>query len=123
MLEEEEDENFELYLSDDEKIKIPVPDNDSLENGLNTVTHEEFCESPRLQITERTLIHDLPTYNEKQARSQTRNKNIHQGKSLQQSQENEDEIEEIKDRKDPQDKENDTENDVSSEGEKSRIKI
>jgi len=42
---------------------------------------------------------------------------------LQQLQESEDEIEEIKDRNDPQNKENDTENDISSEDEKSRIKI
>jgi len=57
--EDEEDENFELYVSDDEKINKTSPDDDK---NLDSIpfTQEELCESPKLQITEKALIHDFP---------------------------------------------------------------
>jgi len=57
--EDEEDENFELYVSDDEKIDETSPDDDV---NLDSIpfTQEEPCEPPKLQIIEKALIHDFP---------------------------------------------------------------
>jgi len=62
--EDEEDENFELYLSDDEKFdNLSNAIEENLLNGnIDSIlfTQEELCESSKLQITERALIHDSP---------------------------------------------------------------
>ncbi|XP_018374503.1 PREDICTED: uncharacterized protein LOC108768539, partial [Trachymyrmex cornetzi] len=86
---------------------------------------EEGLDSPstmQKDVNEPTKspIQDLS--NRIQTRSQTRNKNIHQGKLLQQSQENEDEIEEIENGNDPPDKKNDYEDDASSKDENQESK-
>jgi len=67
-------------------------------------TQEELCEPPKLQNTEKALIHDLPKYDRIQTRSQTRNKNTHQKTSLDRPQEYADKIEEMEDRNDPPNK-------------------
>jgi len=111
--EEEEDENFELYVSDDEKIDEPSP-NDLPEESSDSIpfTQEELCEPSKLQITEKALIHDLPRYDRIQTRSQTRNKNIRQETSPDKLQEYADKIEEMEDGNDS-DKESDIEDDKS----------
>jgi len=60
--EDEENENFELYVSDDEKIDETSPDDDLPDENLDSIPfmQEELCESPKLQITEKALIHDPP---------------------------------------------------------------
>jgi len=75
--EDEEDEDFELYVSDNEKIDETSSDDDLLEENLDTIpfTQEELCEPEKLQITEKALIHDSLKYDRIQTRSQTRNKN------------------------------------------------
>jgi len=77
--EDEEDENFELYVSDDEKIDETTND-DLPDENLDSIpfTQEELCEPPKLQIIEKALIHDLPKCDRIQTRSQTRNKKFHQ---------------------------------------------
>ena len=47
--EEEEDENFELYLSDDEKAEDQLPDNNSSDGNIDSIpfTHEELCVNHR----------------------------------------------------------------------------
>jgi len=58
MLEEsdkdEEDKDFELYVSDDEKID-ETSSNDLPDENLNSIPfmQEELCESPKLQITKK----------------------------------------------------------------------
>jgi len=109
--EDEEKENFELYVSDDKKINKTSSDDDK---NLDSIpfTREELCEPPKLPITEKALIHDLPKYDRIQTRSQTRNKNIHQETSLDKLQEYDkitDKIEEMEDRNNPPDKESDIE--------------
>jgi len=111
--EDEEDENFKLYLSDDEKFDNLSDDIEkNLLNG-NTdsilFTQEELCESSKLQITERVLIHDSPRNDRILTRSQVKDKNIDQEKSFKNSRRNKDEIEEIENRNDPPGKESDTE--------------
>jgi len=64
MLEEsDEDENFELYVSDNEKIDETSLDDNLPDENLGSIpfAQEELCE-PKLQITEKVLIHDLPKY-------------------------------------------------------------
>jgi len=109
---DEEDEDFELYVSDDEKINETSPDDDE---NLDSIpfTQEEPCEPPKLEITEKAIIHDLPKYDRIQTRSQTRNKNIHQETSLDKLQEYTDKIEEMEDRNDSPDKKGNIENDKS----------
>ena len=104
--EEEEDENFELYLSDNEEDEGQMPDNNLSDENTDSIpfTYEELCESPRLQITEEALIHEPPNYSQMQTRSQTKNKKVHQEML---SQENENEIKEVGNRNDPPDKEKD----------------
>jgi len=123
--EDEENEDFELYLSDDKKF-----DNlsDNLEKDLFDAdsipfTQEELCESPKLQITEEALIHDPPRNDRILTRSQTKSKNIDQEKSFKDPQKNKDKIEEIKNRNNPPDKESDTEDDknIDDKEEKSII--
>jgi len=77
--EDKEDENFELYVSNNEKINETSPDDDLPDENLDSIpfTQEELCGPPKLQITEKALIDDLPKYDRIQTRSQTRNKNIH----------------------------------------------
>jgi len=72
-----------------------------------------LCGPPKLQITEKALIHDLPKYDKTQTRSQTRNRNIHQETLLDKLQEYADKIEEMEDRNDPPDKESDIEDNKS----------
>jgi len=54
--EDEEDKDFELYLSDDEKFDNLSDDleEDLLDKNTDSIpfTQEELCESPKLQITE-----------------------------------------------------------------------
>ena len=47
--EEKEDENFELYLSDDEKDEDQLPGNNSFDKNTDLIpfTHEELCEPSR----------------------------------------------------------------------------
>jgi len=116
--EDEEDEDFELYVSDDEKIDETSPD-DLPDENLDSIpfTQEELCEPPKPQIIEKALIHDLPKYDRIQTRNQTRNKNIRQETSLDKLQEDADKIEEMEDKNDPPDKENDIEDDKSIDSE------
>jgi len=95
--EDEEDENFKLYVSDDEKIDEPSPNDKPSDENLDSIpfTQEKLCE-PKLQITEKALIHD-PKYDRIQTRSQTRNKNIRQETSLDKLQEYAHKIEEMED--------------------------
>jgi len=60
---EEEDENCELYLSDDEKIENQMPDNNLSDENTDSIsfTHEELYEPLRLHIIEEALIHELIT--------------------------------------------------------------
>jgi len=111
--EDEEDENFELYVSDDEKYDETSPNDDLHDENLDSIpfTQEELCEPSKLQITEKTLIHDHLKYNRIQTRSQTRKKNIRQETSLDKLQEYADKIEEMEDRNDPSDKKSDIEDD------------
>jgi len=118
--EDEEDENFELYVSDDKEINEISPDNDLPDENLDSIpfTQEELCGSSKLQITEKALIHDLPKYDRIQTRSQIcRNKNIHQETSLDILQKYADKIEEMEDRNDPPDEESDIEDDESIDSE------
>ena len=63
---EEEEENFELYLSD-KKDEDQMPENNLSENTDSIpFTHEELCEPLRLQITEEALIHESSNYNKMQ---------------------------------------------------------
>jgi len=87
-------------------------------NSIFPFTQEELCEPPKLQITEKALIYDLPKYDRIQTRSETRNKNISQETSLDKLQEYADRIEEMEDRNDPLDKENDIEDDKSIDSKK-----
>jgi len=111
--EDEEDEDFELYLSDDKKFNHLSDDlgKDLLDEHADSIlfTLEELCESPKLQITKRALIYDSPRNDKILTRSQTRNRNINQEKSLKSSQRNKDEIEEKENRNDPLDKSSETE--------------
>jgi len=61
---DENEEDFELYVSDDEKIDETLSDDDLPDENLDSIpfTQEELCESPKLQITEKALIHDPPIY-------------------------------------------------------------
>jgi len=61
---DEEDKNFELYVSNDEKINETSPDDDLPDENLDSIPfmQEELCKPPKLQITEKTLIHDLHKY-------------------------------------------------------------
>ena len=50
-VEEEEDENFEFYLSDKEKDEDQMPDDNLSDENTDTIllfTHKELCEPPRL---------------------------------------------------------------------------
>lgn len=79
--EEEEDEDFELYLSDDEQIEKLLPNLPNENTDSIPFTPEELSESPSIQIEERALIHDPPKYHKMQTRSQTtKNKNVHEEK-------------------------------------------
>jgi len=98
------------------KIDETSLDDDQPDENLDSIpfTQEELRESPKLQITEKALIHDLPKYDRIQTRSQTRNKNIRQETSPDKLQEYADKIEEIEeDRHDPPDKESNIEDDKS----------
>jgi len=77
------------------------------------LTQEELCELPKLQITEKAFIYDLPKYNRIQTQSQTRNKNTRQEKALDKLQEYADKIKEMENRNDSPDKESDIEDDKS----------
>jgi len=131
MLEEsdegEEDEDFELYLSDDEKFDNLSADleKDLFDEHADSMpfTQEELCESPKLQITERALIHDPPRNDRILTRSQTKSRNIDQEKSFNDSQRDENEIKEIKDRNDPPDKGSDTEDDEKTDDEEEKSVI
>jgi len=64
---DEKDEDFELYLSNDEKFDNLSDDlkEDLLDGHTDSIpfTQEELCESSKLQITERAIIYDLPRNN------------------------------------------------------------
>jgi len=84
--EDEEDKNFELYLSDDEKFDN-LPDDlkkDLLDEHADSVLfmQEELCESTKLQIIEKALIHDPPRNDRILTRNQTKSRNIDQEKSF-----------------------------------------
>jgi len=112
--EDEENEDFELYVSDDEKIDEILPDDLPDENSDSIpFTQEELYEPPKPQITEKALIHEPPKCDRIQTRSQTRNKNIHQETSLDKLQKYADKIEEMEDRNDSPDKESDIEDNKS----------
>ncbi|XP_018343024.1 PREDICTED: putative uncharacterized protein DDB_G0294196 [Trachymyrmex septentrionalis] len=114
--EEEEDENFELYLSDNEEDEGQMPDNNVSDENTDSIpfTHEELCESPRLQITEEALIHEPSNYNQMQTRSQTKRRRFPQEILLQ---ENENKIEVLENRNDPPDKGKDIEENASTDNE------
>jgi len=74
--EDEEDKDFELYISDDEKIDETSLDDDLTDKNTDSIPFtQELYQPPKLQITEKALIHDFPKYDRIQTRSQTRNKN------------------------------------------------
>ena len=77
-IDEEEDENFELYLSNNEKDEDHLPENNSSDENTDSIlfTHEKLCKPTRLQITEEALIHEPPNYNKIQTRGETKNKNV-----------------------------------------------
>jgi len=125
--ENEVDEDFELYLSDDEKFDNLSDDlrKDLLDEHADSIpfTQEELCESLKLQITEKALIHDPPRNDRILIRSQTKSRNIDQEKSFKDLQKNKDEIEEIEDRNDPPDKGSDTEDDEKTDNEEKKSVI
>jgi len=102
---EEEDEDFELYLSDDERFDNLNLEEDLLDGNTDSisVTQEDLCESPKLQITEGVLIHDPPN-DRILTRSQTKSRNIDRENLFKNLQRNKDEIEEIENRNDSPDK-------------------
>jgi len=73
--EDEEDEDFKLYFSDDEKFDNLSDDleKDSLDEHTDSIsfTLEELCKS-KLQVTEKALIHDPPRNDRILTRSQTK---------------------------------------------------
>jgi len=122
--EDGEDENFELYVSGDEKIDETSPDDDIPDENFDSIpfTQEELCEPSKLQVTEKALIHDLPKYDRIQTRSQTRNKNIRQETSLDKLQRYADKIKKMEDRNDPPDKESDIEDDKNIDNKEEKFK-
>lgn len=60
--EDEGDENFELYLSDDEKIEDLLSNHELPDKNSDSIlfTLEKLSEPSSLQITEKVLIHDPP---------------------------------------------------------------
>lgn len=67
--EEEEDEDFELHLSDDEQIEKLLPNLPNENTDSIPFTPEELFKSPNIQIEERVLTHDPPKYYKMQIRS------------------------------------------------------
>jgi len=126
MLEESdgEDEDFELYLSDDERFDHLSDDLEEhlLDGNTDSIPFiQELCETPKLQITEAVLIHDPPN-DRILTRSQTKSRNIDRENSFKTSQRNKDEIEEIENRNDPPDKGSDTEDDKNTTTKKTTTK-
>ena len=58
--EEEQNENFELYFSDNEEDEGQMPDDNLPDKNTDSIlfTRKELCEPPRLQITEEALVHE-----------------------------------------------------------------
>jgi len=121
MLEEsdkgEEDEDFNLYLSDEE-IENFLTENELADKNVDAIplTYRKSYEPEK--IVEKALIHDHPKYNRVQTRSQTVKDKV---KLFEGSQELENKIEEIEDRNDPPDKESDIESNKGSESDEAKI--
>lgn len=58
--EDEEDEDFSLNLSHNDETEELLPDKSFEEN--TDFTQEELCESPKVEIIEKVLIHGPPEY-------------------------------------------------------------
>jgi len=111
--EDEEDENFELYVSDDEKINETSPDDDKNLDFIPFM-QEELREPPKLQIIEKALIHDLPKYViEFKLEAKRKIKIFVKKYHPEKLQEYADKIEEMEDRNDSPDKKSDIEDDKS----------
>jgi len=114
--EESEDEDFTLYLSDNEKIEDLLPNDKIPDDNTDSIsfTQEEMCELPRTQVVETALINDPPKLDKIQTRSQTAKiKDNLQTKLYKQNLN--DEIKELENKNDSSDKGKDTENDDAKE--------
>ncbi|XP_029670024.1 ring-infected erythrocyte surface antigen-like [Formica exsecta] len=121
--EKEEEDNFHLYLSDNEETEEITPENHLFDNTTDTLlfTPAELNEPNYLSTTEQALIHDLPRQNRIQTRSQTIKQNTKQNKISNELHSNEEEIEEIEDRNDPPDKDSDSDKKNEEEDEENII--
>jgi len=79
--EPEEDEDFKLYLSDNEEFEDLLPNDNLLEEDTDSIqsAQEEIEKSQESRIIKNASNHDFPERHRMQTRSQTtKNKNIYQ---------------------------------------------